>query len=356
MLRKRVIALILLFVCLPAVQAQDDRVTVIPIPSVMFGYTLSPDGRLAAVFENGVLQNDTVYPEYLPVRVYDLAAGEEIAALTGQTDYASDAAFSPDGKLLVSFHTNGYLYVWDTASWELLRRIPTSPGGGLLRFLPDSRHLTGRIAGQPGAIAVWDIETGAMTALLTPRYDSWQEHKEAEFSRPGGPNPMAAFEPAPDGEQVLVVMSTGEFRLWDITTSQSQVWRAVEETRAMFPVRELDYSADGTRLGYFDRTASQMVVVDAMSGAEIATFDTGEDARSGALSPDGDTAAWLAGASVFVAPVEQPNAVTEIPLETELETKGQLDLEFLPDSAGLVVGGLVSFETENALFVVKLEE
>ncbi len=319
MVRKSLLVLLLLIVCLPVAQAQDARVTAIPIPGMLFNYALSPDGRFAAVFENGVMQNETVYPEYLPVRVYDLASGDEIAALTGQTDYTSDAAFSPDGSLLVSYHTNGYLYVWDTASWKLLKRIPAFPGGGLLRWLPGSgSRLAGRVTGQPGTVAVWDIESGMLTALLTPRYASWQEHKEAEFNRPGGPNPMVTFEPLPNGEQVLVVMSTGEFRLWDIASSESELWREVEEERQMFPVREIDFSADGRRLGYFDRTSRQMIVADGASGTVVMAFDTSESARSGALSPDGETAAWTDGVSVFVAPVAEPDAIMTIPLKTEL--------------------------------------
>ncbi len=357
MVRKSLLVLLLLMVCLPVVQAQDARVTAIPIPSMLFSYTLSPDGRFAAVFENGVMQNETVYPEYLPVRIYDLASGEEIAALTGQTDYTSDAAFSPDGSLLVSYHTNGYLYVWDTASWELLKRIPAFPGGGLLRWLPGSgSRLAGRITGQPGSVAVWDIESDALTALLTPRYATWQEHKEVEFNRPGGPNPMVTFEPVPDGAHVLVVMSTGEFREWEMATGDSKIWRAVDEERQMFPVREIDFSADGRRLGYFDRTSRQMIVADAASGAVVTAFNTGEAARSGALSPDGETAAWTDGVSVFVAPVAEPEAIMTIPLTTELRVQGQPDLEFLPDGTGLVLGGLTSLENQNALFIIKPEE
>jgi RNA polymerase sigma factor (sigma-70 family) len=75
------------------------------LPTGRFLFALSPDGRMAAT-GNG---ND--------VFLWDLAAGKEVARLTGHKDSVQAAAFSPDGRQLVSVGDDCAGLVWDVARW-----------------------------------------------------------------------------------------------------------------------------------------------------------------------------------------------------------------------------------------------
>ena len=78
----------------------QDAGTQLDIPATCLAceLRLSPDGSVAAVFENAAMVGDEA-PQFarLPIRIVDLDSGKAVSRLVGHTDYATDAAFSPDG-------------------------------------------------------------------------------------------------------------------------------------------------------------------------------------------------------------------------------------------------------------------
>jgi hypothetical protein len=106
---------------------------------------LSPDGRFASSGEAPELLEG-----HWTLRIWDLKAERELHSLRfPDTERLGDAAFSPDGKLLVCerylfdhFHGWNYGYkiqVWETATGQLIRRIDgVGLSGG---FAPDGSVL-----------------------------------------------------------------------------------------------------------------------------------------------------------------------------------------------------------------------
>ena len=92
----------------------------------------SPDGRtLVTGGRQGLLT------------VWDPATGKPRATPTGETGLIRIVAFAPDGKTLVSAALqNQALAIWDTATWEVIRTVPARQRPVLsLAFSPDGKTL-----------------------------------------------------------------------------------------------------------------------------------------------------------------------------------------------------------------------
>src|SRR5262249_4243150 len=130
----------------------------------------SPDSKRLAVATTTMVGVKPV--EEGAIRVWDIAAGKEIATLKGSVAGASNdnlslvanLAFSPDGKRLAGADGRE-IKVWDTDSGKVLVTIPSpAPAGGVV-FSPNGRRFAGVIVtwdtGQrKGALKVWDAATG----------------------------------------------------------------------------------------------------------------------------------------------------------------------------------------------------
>src|SRR5262249_10660887 len=87
------------------------------LPGRMAGpVAISPDGKRFAAA--GAQPGD-------PIRLWDIASGEELSSLGGFRDTATALAFSPDGKRLVSGMKDTYALVWDLTA--LPRKKPADP-------------------------------------------------------------------------------------------------------------------------------------------------------------------------------------------------------------------------------------
>jgi WD40 repeat protein len=85
---------------------------------------------------------------FAPVRVWDVATGKKLTSLTGFTEGVRSAAFSPDGRRIVTVTNNTYKYV-------LLDAKDKSSGNG---------SQTG--AERDAAVRVWDAESGRQVAVI----------------------------------------------------------------------------------------------------------------------------------------------------------------------------------------------
>ncbi|MCL6535440.1 MAG: hypothetical protein K6U77_05155 [Armatimonadetes bacterium] len=151
----------------------------------------TPDGRLlASAGDDGA------------IRLYRTVDGSPAGVLTAHTGKVFGIAFSPNGKLLASAGEDATIRLWRTADWSLLRTISTlyyPRYDTRVAFSPDGKLLlswnapTDSSRNQPdGQITVWRVSNGSAIAWYR-RYDHY-----TQVRNPIG-QPVFSVEASPDG-------------------------------------------------------------------------------------------------------------------------------------------------------------
>ncbi len=335
--------------------AQDGGVRRIPITGQIFVAKLSPDGTTLAVAESGSMHSDEVFPDLLPIRLIDLESGAE-TLLTGQTDYASDIAWSPDGATLASYHGGGYLSLWDVASGMERKRIPALIGKSRLAYLPDGHTIAASIGGVFPQILWWDTDTGGITAVFSRRFASYSDVMD---STSGVADGLAAFAVMPDGSGIVVATMYGNIWRWDAGSDLPSVLVASEDTLPNLNIRFVTVTADNTVV-YLDTRDDPMIrFINAVSGAEITAIPANTRAQP-AVSPDGRRVAWLDTdtGDLMLWDADQPDAPVTVDLP---ELPGRMApilygaVAFLPGAGQALISGFVNLDTtDNEVWIVDL--
>jgi len=344
----------------------QDAGTQLDIPATCLAceFRVSPDGSVAAVFENAAMVGDEA-PQFarLPIRIVNLESGKAVSRLVGHTDYATDAAFSPDGKRLATLHGNGVIQIWDLARRRTIRQFPTTIGGGKIRYLPDGERLLVLTPGPASELRVVDADTGAITQILRRPVLSLHAYREAfsDITRQMDMN-FCGLAVAPDGESVVVATANDEIGVWSLETGAYEVLDRPADRKATFARCDLHFSADGATLYYLDTQTKQADLWDWASREQRSIALPETERLSGlALSPDGATVAWAAQVdglpAVLLAPVDAPEATAGSGLEVAetLRVAPRITaVHFLPDGSGLVAGGFLATDDENTIYVISV--
>ena len=203
----------------------------------------SPDARTVATW--GVLSTAIV--------LADLESGKPLATLTGHSNGIDSAAFSPDGRIVVSGSSDATARLWDAASGALLRTLRGhTMGVSAVAFSPDGRSVvTGSF---DSTIRVWDAATGAQLRSMGTR-GSW----------------VQAVAWSPDGRTIASGDRDNMVRLWDAASGQQlRVLKGHDSW-----INSLSFSPDGGTLASAsgDRTVRLWRVVDGVELATLVTFD-----------------------------------------------------------------------------------
>ncbi len=178
----------------------------------------------------------------------DVADLPDMSKLVASISLVSAAAFSPDGRRVATCGTDWAIYVWETSTGKLLRRIAwpidsrylvpggafSIPTGGLtaLCFSGNGRLLVG---GESRTARLWDLESGKELVCLR-----------------GNTGAISSVAVSPDGRQALTGSQDGTTRLWDLSTGRELVrllgLRSGEEWLAATPEGYFDGSLEGRRL------------------------------------------------------------------------------------------------------------
>ncbi|MGE0238554.1 MAG: caspase family protein [Parvibaculaceae bacterium] len=140
------------------------------------------------------------------IRIWDVATGDLIRAFglpAGSSfgDYITLTVFSPDGKsILSSDYSSNALQLWDAETGELIRSFDGHSVWILsAAFSPDGKRIVS--CGGDDTVRLWDTESGALLHTL-------KGHTRFPYS--------VAF--SPDGHRVLSGASDATIRLWDAET------------------------------------------------------------------------------------------------------------------------------------------
>ena len=213
----------------------------------------SPDGRLLAAGRRD-----------WSVRVWDVAAREEVARLEEHSGDVFAVTFSPDGTVLAA-NSGTEIQLWDVASWEPIATLETSSVLIWdLAFSPDGRLLAA--ASFDGTVSVCDVASREEIATLEGH---WRGVHSVAFSPDGG---ILASGPA-----------DGTVRLWDVA-SRSEIATLKAYRRSY--LRNLAFSPDGGILAAASGHG-RVDLWDVHSGRIVETLVNPGRARWIAMSPDG---------------------------------------------------------------------
>jgi WD40 repeat protein/TPR repeat protein len=225
------------------------------------------------------------------------AADRQRAVLFGHGDFVNSAAYSPDGKRIVSASRDKSVRIWDARTGVQLAVLlghddrvisaAYSPDGN--RIVSASRDKTGR---------VWDARSGAQLVVLNGH--------EAVVTN-------AAF--SPDGKRIVTSSVDRSARIWDAQTGAPLVVLGGHADVVTSAV----YSPDGSRIvtASADKTAR---IWDARSGAPLAVLSGHEAGLTDAVySPDGSRIAtsamdgtvriWNATTGALVSSLSGPGGI-----------------------------------------------
>jgi WD40 repeat protein len=189
-------------------------------------------------------------PPDLPARPDDEAGGARIKLrrverlpMDGETDGAWGVAFSPDGKLLATGHSDknnldfmpGDVRLWDTRTGKLVATWPVpSEAGGVraLAFAPDGKTLAGPVGRMDGLSPAWPVVLWDVDGRRAPRvlrgHRTW----------------VLAVAFAPDGKTLVSGGADKTVILWDVAGGREA--GRIEATSAR--VTSLAFAPDGQTL------------------------------------------------------------------------------------------------------------
>ena len=198
------------------------------------------------------------------IELWDVAADQSMATLSGHSHPVRSLAFSPGGAMLASGAADAIL-LWDL---ETETRTATLPAGAAsVAFSPDGATLA---SGSGDGVRLWDLAT--QTDIATYRHSGAPGVNAVAFS--------------PDGTLVASGGDDATVQLWDVATGDNV---AVLEGHDR-PVRAVAFSTDGTLLASGADLAVNLW--DPGSRAKIATLQgEGRGVNTLAFSPDGTTLA-----------------------------------------------------------------
>ena len=249
----------------------------------IYSAAYSPDGRwIVTASRDGT------------ARVWDAQSGQEMMELE-HTDWLASAVYSPDGRWIVTASRDGTARVWEAASGQQKMELQGHTGSVLsVAYSPDGRRIV--TAGGDRTTRVWEAASGQQKMEL-------QGHTDAVIS--------AAY--SPDGQWIVTASYDRTARVWNAQSGQQKI-ELQGHTRF---VRSAAYSPDGqwivTASG--DGTAR---VWDAESGQQMMVLQHTVWIYSAAYSPDGR---WIVTASgdgtARVWDAESGQQMMELPAHTD---------------------------------------
>jgi WD40 repeat protein/serine/threonine protein kinase len=180
-----------------------------------YSVSVSPDGRWIAQ-TNGV--NDST-DGHLLLDFYARDAVKHSGQFYG-------IRFSPDGQRLIGVTDSGEVLMWDTQTWQLVKRLELK-GASLIciAFAADGLHfVTGE---DEGAVRLWETEGLRQLAVI-----GWHTAR------------VKAVDFSPDGREVVSAGDDQSISLWNVAGGRAIAHLGTHTA----PVLAVDYSPDGKHI------------------------------------------------------------------------------------------------------------
>ena len=249
----------------------------------------SPDGKLLASGSGSWSKAQSIRSRDNTVRLWDVATGRELRAMTGHSDQVDSLAFSPDGKLLASGSWDKTVKLWEVETGREARalaghtRVVAS-----VAFSPDGKFLAN--GSWDKNIKLWEVATG---------------HDLRAFV--GHTDVVASVAFSPDGKLLASGSDDKTAKLWEVATgrelrtltghsgtpgpadlfSPDGFARLLHGADHSIKVRSVAFSPDGKLLA--SRSWDTIKLWEVATGRELRalTGNFGDRVNSVALSPDG---------------------------------------------------------------------
>ncbi len=226
-------------------------------------------------------------------------------------DWVTCAAFSPDGKTLLTGSDDRTAKFWKTDSGQLIETSLHSSRVTAVSFSPDSKTAL-TVSGD--AVRMWDVPPKAAIG-------NYLQH----------PSPVVSAVFSPDGKTILTQSRDRFARLWDAATR-----RVLFTLPHAEEIRAAAFSPDGKAVltGSQDNTAQ---LWDAATGAKLgAPLQHRNWVVAVAFSPDGKTAATASGPKTAWLWQTATGKLLGAPLEHEGNFNEVSGLAFSPDGKTLL--------------------
>jgi WD40 repeat protein len=140
--------------------------------------------------------------DYAP-QVWDALTGELLATLASEPDQANfSAAWSPDGKAILTGSLDGYTRLWDAQSGDKLREIPAHDNYiTQVDWSPTGEQLA--TASNDDTAKIWDVATGELLQVLSSYGDD-----------------VAGLAWSPDGKKIAAVSLDSSALVWEAITGE----------------------------------------------------------------------------------------------------------------------------------------
>ena len=286
---------------------------------ITFGHDFGHDGKgaLAIAFSP---DGKRIATGYMTITIWDAATGTEIRTLKGHEGPVYSAAFSPDGKWIVSGGGDNLVKVWDASNGE---EVMTLEGHEVrissIDLSADGKRIVSGDYG--GTIKVWDADSGEELLTIHAILGEGEYVRSVAIS-PDGKRIIAGrkskrvhewdaatgeklrtfrmqdqsvliVEYSPDGKQIAMGCGSGMIKIVDTETEKETILTEGKGWERSLVV-SLAFSPDGKRLvsGGYDRIVR---VWDTNTGKELTTL-TGHPAPINhvVFSPDGQRIASTA--------------------------------------------------------------
>jgi WD40 repeat protein len=239
----------------------------------LFSAAFSPDGRRLVTAGDDKL-----------IRLWDLANGKELWSGKQHDRSVYVVAFSPDGRLIASGGGDHLVVVWDAATGQPIHSLAGHTDRVLgLAFTPDSGRLISscglRGANEAGGeVKVWDVPSG-------------QELFELRDCANRG---VVTIAISPDGHRIAGACLDQTVGIWELASGKpcltlpARSWIRMGHSR---PVYGVAFSPDGKRLvtsgGEWNGDQGEIICWDLPTGRELCTLTNGHaPIWSVAISPD----------------------------------------------------------------------